>query len=60
MVVTLGWWVIPLALFFAPFLWSAIFGDKSGYAGIDAEGLVVLLICWVAAIAVIVGRFVAP
>ncbi|MCK9563616.1 MAG: hypothetical protein M0R02_12960 [Bacteroidales bacterium] len=60
MTITLGWWAIPLALFFAPFLYSAIFGDDSGYAGLDIGSMIVLLVCWVAAIAVIIGRFIAP
>ena len=61
MTITLHWWMIPVGLFFFPFIYRMIrpAENTGGYFGsMDLEGLFLGLICWALAIGTLIGHFI--
>jgi hypothetical protein len=58
MTITLHWWIWPLILFVIPIIY-AVYRDKHGYGDYDfgLDAFLLMVVCWIAAIAFIAGRF---
>jgi len=56
MTIILHWWMIPVALFIIPLIYGMLHEDEGGYFP-DMSVSFAVLVCWLAALCIIIGHF---
>lgn len=59
MTITLYWWMIPLALLVAPFVYFALHKSE-GQWDFNLDFVIILIGSWAGAAAFLLGYFIAP
>jgi hypothetical protein len=59
MTITITWWMLPVVLFFSPFVWLWFYEEEGGDYSFDFTPIILVFGgCWLLALGVLIGHFV--